>query len=173
MKKFLLPALFVTVFCALSFAARNFVENTDYFVDFKQNSENMAAVLHINFISMQPEPSEAESILKSHLKTYGAQLEKERLEQKKAKPKAKTGKDEDEKYKNIIGSVWYAENGDPENMVKVKYKEDLSAYVWLGKTKKIVAFPSYIAFLKQEKESKKEKDKVDAAAAKQAEETVL
>jgi hypothetical protein len=41
---------------------------------------------------------------------------------------------------------------DPENPIKIKFTEDLAAYVWLGKTKSIVPFPDYINFLKKQKD---------------------
>ena len=151
-------------------------------MDFKQNDDTMLAVLHINFIEAQPAPEEAEPLLMSQIKKHSKIIEEYRAEINKAakknakeKPKTKAAaaakdalsKEEDEKvYKNLIGSVWYPENGDPEQMAKVKFKEDVSAYVWLEKTKRIVSFPNYIAFLKKERDDKKEKEKAEALAAK-------
>lgn len=182
MKKTLFAFLLTAYLASAVFGARTFIEGTDYFVDFKQNDDTMLAVLHINFIEAQPAPEEAEPLLMSQIKKHSKIIEEYRAEinkaaKKKAKEKPKTkaaaaakdalSKEEDEKvYKNLIGSVWYPENGDPEQMVKVKFKEDVSAYVWLEKTKRIVSFPNYIAFLKKERDDKKEKEKAEALAAK-------
>ena len=66
----------------------------------------------------------------------------------------------------IIGSVWVVQE-NLELPVKIKFNDSLSAYVYLGKTKKIVQFPEYIAFLKKERDDKKAKDKLKAAKQKQ------
>ena len=185
MKKILFVLMLAGVFAASVFASRNFTEGTDFFVDFKQNDDHMLAVLHINFIDAQPTPQEAEAVLMDQMKIYAKIIEEYQAESKKeaeeikAKEKPKTkaaatakealskeNEEEEIKYKNLIGSVWYPENGDPEKMIKVRFKEDLSAYVWLEKTKRIVAFPNYIAFLKKERDDKKEKEKAEALAAK-------
>lgn len=188
MKKSLFAFMFAVYFVSAAYGARAFIEGTDYFVDFKQNDDHMLAVLHVNFIDAQPSAEEAEPVLMSQMKIHAKIIEEYKAESKKAaaaeakakaKEKAKTkaaaaaknalvkeDEEEEELYKNLIGSVWYQENGDPEKMVKVKFKEDVSAYVWLEKTKRIVSFPNYIAFLKKERDDKKEKDKAEALAAK-------
>ncbi|MDR2425764.1 MAG: hypothetical protein LBD46_01035 [Endomicrobium sp.] len=190
MKKFFL-VLFFTLYCVVfCSAAREFIEGTDYFVEYKQNKENMAAVLHISFISFMPAAEEAESVLKDQLQLYGKilktemeNMQKEKFEKEQSqKDKIETAKekgikdikamledaqDEEEKFKNIIGSVWYPVDGDPENMQKVSYSENSSAFVWLQKTHTIVAFPDYIKFLKKEKEEKKQKEREKAKFLKQ------
>ncbi|MDR1196484.1 MAG: hypothetical protein LBL00_08430 [Endomicrobium sp.] len=195
MKKIFL-ALFFTASCAgFCSAAREFVEGTDYFAEYKQNEENMAAVLRINFTNLTPDPEEAESILKDQLTVFGQILETEKevlkkekeeaAKEQEKKEKTKKGKtkkskekdvkeidplleeEEEEKFKNIIGSVWYGVDDNPENMAKVQYSENSSAFVWLGKTQKIVPFPEYIKFLKKEKEQKKQKEKEKALLLKQ------
>lgn len=206
MKKFLLSFVFIFLLAGFSAAARAFVEGTDYFADFKQNEDNMAAVLHINFISLMPAPAEAESILKDQLKLYASIIEAEKETAKKEKEeeekelakKDKTKKDKskdkkkekpktieeiknpeelkaffaeedakEEKFKNIIGSVWYTADGDPETAEKIQYSDNSSAFVFIGKTKKIVPFPDYIRILKKEKEDRKQKEKERAQLIKQ------
>ncbi|MCL2143932.1 MAG: hypothetical protein FWH43_00330 [Endomicrobia bacterium] len=65
----------------------------------------------------------------------------------------------EEKYKNIIGSVWFSPDETAENAEKIKYGDNSSAFVWIEKTKKIVPFPDYIKFLKKEKDERKQKEK--------------
>lgn len=192
MKKFLF-APFLAVFCAgWVFAARNFIEGTDYFADFKNNDEGRAAVLHINFTDLMPAPEEAQAIIKDQLKIYAKVIEAEARAEKKEKQETEknAGKDKkkikskikhkkmedikdpeelkaffqqedakEEKFKNIIGSVWYGSEDDPENRQKIQYAENSSAFVFIGKTKKIVPFPDYIKFLKKEKDDRKQKEK--------------
>jgi hypothetical protein len=194
MKKILSVLLFVALFAGSAFALREFVEGTDYYTDFKQNEENMAAVLHIKFISLMPAPEEAESILKDQLKVYGniieaeteaavkEQEEAEKEKTKKDKPKkSKEEKltkeeqqikellepEEEKKFKNIIGSVWFASEENPEIMEKVQYGENSSAFVRLGKTQQIVSFPDYIKFLKKERDEKRQKDRERARLLKE------
>jgi hypothetical protein len=194
MKKIILAACIAFICASLSFSARVFVEGTDYFTEFTQNDETKAAVLRINFISLMPAPAEAEVIIKDQLKIYGKiiddekeEAKKEELKQNKEKKKepAKNKKkdkskdsvtalkelleeeEEEERFKNIIASAWYAADGIPENMEKIKFSENSSAFVRLGKTKRTVAFPEYIRFLKKEKEDKKQKEKEKALALKQ------
>jgi hypothetical protein len=100
----------------------------------------MLAVLHVNFISVIPEPKEAEEIVKHQLEIYGNMLAAN-----KKTPKCK----------NIIGSAWHINKANPVNLVKIKFQKNLAAYVWLGKTRKIVTFPGYISFLKKEKKQQK------------------
>jgi hypothetical protein len=197
MKKFILSLFLVAAFAAISFCARQFLEGTDYETSFTHNEDNdKAAVLHINFISLMPEPAEAEDVLKDQLKVYAQILETEKENKKeelaalektaakdkrknKAKPKekenpksAKDIKDPDElkaffeaedaqeeKFKNIIGSVWFSADGIPENAEKIKYDDNSSAFVWIAKIKKIVPFPDYIKFLKKEKDARKQTEK--------------
>jgi hypothetical protein len=109
----------------------------------------MPAVLHVNFIRLIPEPKEAEEIVKQQLKIYG-NIEKN-------------------KCKNIIGSAWHINEGNPANPVKIKFQKDLAAYVWLGKTRKIAAFPDYISFLKKEKSDRKLKYKESKKRLQEAE----
>lgn len=185
MRNILFSFLFMLFFVSTAFCARNFIEGVDYFVDFQEKDETMAAVLHINFVDLQPTPEEAEKLLKDQLKKYSkdiqkkqAQIRKEKEKQKKSKPKTKAAatakeaiqKDEEEeiKYKNIIGSVWHHSDEVPkdpdntENLVKVKFQEDSSAFVWLEKTNRIVTFPNYIAFLKKERDDKRDKERAKA-----------
>ena len=140
-----------------------------------------------------PTPEEAEPILKDHLNSYAktiqeAEKEKEKellknsakkkTSKKSKKPEEITDPEElrayfaqedenEKKYKNIIGSVWYNIDGEPKNMLKVQYSENSSAFVYLGKTRKTVHFPEYIKFLKKESELKKDKEKERARQIKQ------
>jgi hypothetical protein len=139
MKKIFLTVSFILIFVAYIFCFGDFAEKTDYFVEFQEKSPGILAVLHVNFISGIPEPKEAEEIVKQQLKIYG---------------NIGTNK-KTTKYKNIIGSAWYINKATPANLVKIKFQKDLAAYVWLGKTRKVVAFPDYISFLKKEKKQQK------------------
>ncbi|MCA6084966.1 hypothetical protein [Candidatus Endomicrobiellum agilis] len=149
MKKYFSTAAFTLIFAANVFCFGDFVEKTDYFVEFQEKLPKMAAVLHVNFTRDIPEPKEAEEIVKQQLKAYGNTI---------AANKKST------KYKNIIGSAWYVNKTYSANPVKIKFQKDIGAYVWLGKTKRIVTFPDYMSFLKRERNNKKIKDK---AAKKQ------
>ena len=226
MKKTILALLAVLSISAVALCARQFIEGTDYQADFKENTGDMPAVLHINFTNITPTPDEAEKLIKDQLKIYAKIIENEADAKKKieaqnapvsksktAAPakknppqdKTKDESDDNQTYKNIIGSVWYnvapqqtqteeetpaaqaetpvaaiqpsvpvvslssgvAVSTGTDSAVKVKFKDDLSAYVYLGKTKRIVPFPEYVNFLKKERDAKKAKDKADAAAAAQ------
>jgi hypothetical protein len=144
MKKFFFTLFFTLIFTADIFCFGDFVEKIDYFVEFQEKLPGMPAVLHVNFISVIPEPKEAEEIVKQQLEIYGNM------------PAANK---KTPKCKNIIGSVWHINKADSANPVKIKFQKDLAAYVWLGKTRKIVAFPDYISFLKKERNNKKLKYK--------------
>jgi hypothetical protein len=144
MKKYFFATTLTLIFSANVFCSRDFVEKTDYFVEFQEKSPKMAAVLHVNFTSDIPEPKEAEEIVKQQLKAHGNML----AANKKVA-----------KYKNIIGSAWYVNKTYSANPVKIKFQKDLGAYVWLGKTKRIVTFPDYMSFLKRERNNKKIRDK--------------
>jgi hypothetical protein len=144
MKKFFFTAPFILIFTANIFCFGDFVEKIDYFVKFQKKSPDMSAVLHVNFLSVIPESKKAEEIVKQQLEIYGNMFAAN-----KKTPKCK----------NIIGSAWHINKEDPANPVKIKFQKDLAAYVWLGKTREVVAFPDYIAFLKKEKNSKKFKYK--------------
>jgi hypothetical protein len=134
MKRYYFAMMFVLVFFTNTFCFRNFIEKIDYFVEFHEKSPGMASVLHVNFIII-PESKDAESIVKQQLRIYGNATTVNGI-----------------KHKNIIGSAWYATN--KKNLTKIKFQEDLAAYVWLGKTKTIVTFHNYMAFLKKEKINK-------------------
>jgi hypothetical protein len=151
MKKKIFALVLTLTFSTNVFCFRNFVEKIDYFVEFQEKSPEMAAVLHVNFTRVMPEPEEAEEIVKQQLKIYGNKL----ILQKKAIVKTK----KETKYKNIIGSAWYI-NEDTAIPIKIKFQKDCAAYVWLGKIKKTVTFPSYISFLKKEIERNKHTDKI-------------
>jgi hypothetical protein len=139
------------IFSSNAFCFKNFIENTDYFVEFSEKSPEMAAVVHINFISDMPEAENAEKIVKQQLKKYGNML----VANKRVIITVK----KEIKYKNIIGSAWYVNGADPANPTKIKFQKDLGAYVWLGKTGAIVPFPNYMSFLKKQKENKNLKNK--------------
>ncbi|MCL2485083.1 MAG: hypothetical protein FWF00_07185 [Endomicrobia bacterium] len=171
MKKILLTIILALVFTQAALSFRNFAEGTDYIIDFQQKEDTMADVLHIKFPDITPTPKEAETVIKDQLKIYGAFIENEKIEQQKAEaneqPADKKPEEEaqdEEKFKNIIGSVWIFDPSNPENMIKIKFKDDLSSFVYIGKTKRIVPFPDYITFLKKERDDKKEKDKAAVAA---------
>jgi hypothetical protein len=136
MKKKFFTISFILIFTADIFCFGDFVEKIDYFVKFHKKTPDMSAVLHVNFLSVIPEPKEAEEIVKQQLEMYGNML---------------AANKETPKCKNIIGSAWCINKEDPSNPVKIKFQKDLAAYVWLGKTRKVVAFPDYISFLKKEK----------------------
>ncbi|MDR1942136.1 MAG: hypothetical protein LBQ47_07395 [Endomicrobium sp.] len=189
MKRLFFAAVCLLFLYSYSFCAREFLETRDYFVDFSQNDESMAAVLRINFINIEPTPEEAEHLLKDQLQIYGKIIDDEEAAKKKeeneAKAKDKTAaktkpalkdlpqtpeEEEEEKFKNIIGSVWFSPDGNPENLTKIKYNDYLASFVRIGKTKKIVPFPDYITFLKKERDDKKAKEKAksqEEALAKQ------
>ena len=185
MKKLILTVFCVLFFSGAVFAARTFIENTDFSVNFTQKEYGEPSVLHINFTTMEPTAQEAESLLKDQLNIYGKIIEDERIAKKKEEDEAKAKEnnekndikavqnpdaaenlqeEEEEKFKNIIGSVWVLKDG--ENPVKIKFNDYLASYVYIGKTKKIVQFPDYITFLKKERDDKKAKDKLKAAAVK-------
>jgi hypothetical protein len=153
MKKFIIILILMFSFATVAFCLRTFIEGTDYIVDFQEKSPEMTATLHINFIGIIPEPAEAEKIVKTQLKIFGNKL----IAGNKVTHLIK----KEMRYKNIIGSAWYANNSDPANPIKVKFQEDLAAYVWLGKTKTIVTFPDYMAFLKKEQKNFKKKQLLD------------
>ncbi|MDR2396162.1 MAG: hypothetical protein LBD57_06140 [Endomicrobium sp.] len=142
MKKyfFIVSVLFFFIFWdVISYA--NLVENIDYSVDFQEKTPNMAAILHINFISVFPDAYQAEEIVKQQLKKYGVLI----IQSGHLISTVKKEK----RYKNIIGSAWYINELDPTNPTKIKFQKDLGAYVWIGKTKTIVTFPKYMIFLKK------------------------
>jgi hypothetical protein len=120
-----------------AFCFRNFKENSDYLLEFNEKPHKMASVLHIKFITIIPEPLEAAEIVKQYLEIYGNKLAGEKSSE----------------HKNIIGSVWYMDEKSKE-FVKIKFQKDLGAYVWIGKTKKIVTFPNYMAFLKKARKNR-------------------
>jgi hypothetical protein len=133
---FLISFIFLDI---ISYA--NLVENIDYSVDFQEKTPDMAAILHINFISVFPDAYQAEEIVNQQLKKYGNLI----TQNGHLISTVKTEK----RYKNIIGSAWYINELDPSNPIKIKFQKDLGAYVWIGKTKTIVPFPKYMAFLKK------------------------
>jgi hypothetical protein len=148
MKRFFIALVFIFSFTVTVFCLRDFIEERDYTVDFQEKSPEMVAVLHVNFIGIVPEPEEAEKIVKKQLKIYGNKLV--------AAKHVVYREDKRTRYKNIIGSAWIENIPDPENPIKIKFNKDVAAYVWLGKTKTIVPFPDYMAFLKkQQKEFRK------------------
>jgi hypothetical protein len=150
MKKLFIVLICISFFTVTAFCLRDFIENCDYTVTFQEKSPEMAAVLHVNFIGIAPEPEEAEKIVKEQLKIHGRKL---------VAVKVYT-KDERTRYKNIIGSAWIENIVDPENPIKIKFNKDLAAYVWLGKTKTIVPFPDYIAFLKRQQKEFRKKERL-------------
>jgi hypothetical protein len=183
MKNIIFAVLLTLFFASAVFAARIFIEGADYFVDFVQNEDARAAVLHINFTEIEPTPQEAESLLKDQLKIYGKIIEDERISRNKEEDEAKTKNkakiktvqissaaadvQEEEKFKNIVGSVWFIK--DLENPVKIKFDDYIASYVYIGKTKKIVQFPDYITFLKKERDAQKARDRLKAAVEKSTE----
>jgi hypothetical protein len=184
MKKLTIAVFTVLFFSGAAFAAREFIEGTDFFVDFTQKEYGMASVLRINFSDVEPTPQEAEFLLKDQLTIYGKILEDERIAQEKEETgetkkssKAKTvqtpaaaeviAEEEEVRFKNIVGSVWHFAKGSRETAVKIKFNDHLASYVYIGKTKKIAPFPDYLAFLKKERDDKKVKEKLKAAAEKQ------
>ncbi|GHT43352.1 hypothetical protein AGMMS49921_11130 [Endomicrobiia bacterium] len=143
MKKCFPLIAFILIFSANAFCLRNFLERKDYFVKFEEKSPGMAAVLHVNFISVIPNSKEAEEIVKQQLRKYGNMLIANNRTSATVKKKIK--------YKNIIGSAWYVNGSNPISLTKtkIKFQNDFGAYVWIGKTKNIVTFPNYMSFLKK------------------------
>jgi hypothetical protein len=133
-KQWILIATLSLVFAVNGFCSGDLTEKIDYFVEFRDKAPGMAAVLHVNFINFMPESKTAEDIVKQQLKIYGNRLKSP--------------------GKNIIGSGWYINESDPANPVKIKFQKDLGAYVWIGRIKNIVTFPSYINFLKKSRNRK-------------------
>jgi hypothetical protein len=146
MKKFFIALTFISLFIASAFCFRDFIEGVDYIVEFQEKSYEMAAVLHVNFIGVVPKPEDVEKIVKQQLKIYSNKL-------LASKQVVHIGNKET-RYKNIIGSAWNITN--PASPIKIKFKEDLSAYVWRGRTKDIVSFPDYMTSLKNNKRIKKQ-----------------
>ncbi|AKL98208.1 hypothetical protein [Endomicrobium proavitum] len=142
MKKIFISLSLLLILSCTAFAADKFTEGSDYSVDFNVNTTSKPAVLHINFTAVVPDSSEAEDVLKTQLSAYGKK-----------------------QNKNIIGSVWYPES---DVKSKVKFKEGVSSLVWISKTKKIVPFPEYVAFLKRERISKRDKSLAKIREAREA-----
>jgi hypothetical protein len=109
----------------------------------------MAAVLHVNFANVLPKPKEAEEIVKQQLRIHGSAIVALRNNKPLTTVKGEI------KHKNIIGSAWHYTSSTRHNPMKIKFQKDMASYVWLGKTGKIVTFPSYIQFLKNEKSNRK------------------
>ncbi|GHT61045.1 hypothetical protein AGMMS49531_07600 [Endomicrobiia bacterium] len=143
MKKYFLLIALILIFSANAFCLRNLLEQKDYFIKFEEKSPGMAAVLHVNFVSVIPNSKEAEGIVKQQLRKYGNMLIANNRISATVKKKIK--------YKNIIGSAWYVNGANPANLTKIKFRNDFGAYVWIGKTKNIVTFPNYMSFLKKSK----------------------
>ena len=158
MKKFFIILMFTFSFTTSVFCTRDFIEGIDYTVDFHEKSPEMAATLHVNFVGVIPEPSKAEKIVKQKLGIYGNKLI--------ASNKVIRTEKKETRYKNIIGSAWKTNITDPTNPIKIKFTEDLAAYVWLGKTKSIVPFPDYIVFLKKEQKDFKKKQQLNKSKEK-------
>jgi hypothetical protein len=140
-KHFFLSLFLVFLIFPINISYANLVENIDYFVDFQEKTPNMAAILHVNFISIPPDIFQAEEIVKEQLKKYGSLI----IKSNKLISTVKAEK----RYKNIVGSAWYINELDLANPTKIKFQKDLGAYVWIGKTKTIVPFPKYMTFLKK------------------------
>ncbi|MDR3306117.1 MAG: hypothetical protein LBS61_00320 [Endomicrobium sp.] len=153
MKKLFITLMFIFSFTIAAFGVRDFIEGTDYTVDFHEKSPEMAATLRVNFTEVVPEPAEAEKIVKQNLKLYGDKLI--------ASNKVIRAEKKETLYKNIIGSAWRANVTDPANPIKIKFNENLAAYVWLGKMKTIVPFPDYMAFLKKERKNFKKEQRLN------------
>ncbi|MDR1926299.1 MAG: hypothetical protein LBQ13_01240 [Endomicrobium sp.] len=153
MKKysFTIPIILIIIISTNAFCLRNYVERIDYFIEFHEKSPEMAAVLRINFINFIPESKEAEEVVKYQLERYGNMLV--------TNNKMSATVENENKYKNIIGSAWYINDENPTNHIKIKFQNDLAAYVWIGKTRTVIPFPKYMSFLKKEKKNRKFKDK--------------
>ena len=121
MKKFILSLFLISLLAAVSFAARQFIEGTDYFAEFNPNEDNdKAAVLHINFIAVMPAPHEAEAIIKDQLKVYGKIIEAEKENQKKELAKL------DEK--NEKGKKKDKPKEKPKSAQDIKNPDELKAF---------------------------------------------
>jgi len=144
MKKLLFIIAAVAFFALQAFAAGKFIEGTDYTVNFNPNLDDMPAVLHINFKAIAPDPSEAEFLLRSELKLYAPKV-----------------------AKNIIGSVWFPASGANSELVKVQFKDNVSALVWYRASGTVIYFPQYINSLKNAKLKKRDKALAEARIAAQ------
>jgi hypothetical protein len=130
MKKIILIAI-----CLLSFAGSSFgelYEGIDYNVSYRQTPRGYADVLHVNFMSIMPNPAVAVEILQKQLAVYGSRS----------------------KGKNIIGSAWHTISGDQRDLRKMKFTETLGAYVWMGGSKRVVTFTNYLYLLKRANRNK-------------------
>jgi hypothetical protein len=124
----------------ISFLSNVFCYDKLYYdVSFKEQTQDMLAVLHVNFFDMVP-CYYAEKVLKEELKKYGNLLI--------AKNKTYFNTENGIRYKNIIGSVYVVID---KKKKKIIFEKNNGSYVWIGKTKSILTFNDYIMFLKKQK----------------------
>ena len=145
MKRIIFVIFAVALLVAQASAQYKFEKGTDYIVDFKTNGTDIPSVLHIKFLVVAPDPGEAEFLLRNQLKEYSTKVQK-----------------------NIIGSVWHPKSAGNSELVKVSFKEGVSALVWYRPSGTAIYFPQYINSLKNAK--LKKRDKALAEARKAAEE---
>ncbi|MDR2860539.1 MAG: hypothetical protein LBV66_01740 [Elusimicrobiota bacterium] len=139
MKKVFLTAVFIFCFSAVTFG--ELFEGLDYNVEYIAKPANMADVLHVNFISLMPSPSAAADIVKQQLQVYG----------------------EKQSRKNIVGTAWHTITGDEKDLQKIKFSQDLGAYVWMGRSKRVVSFTNYLYILKRERDNQRKAQRTKAA----------
>jgi hypothetical protein len=147
MQKYFFTIIPVMIISSNTFCFVNHTKQDEYCIEFHEKSHEMAATLHINFTNLLPEPKEAEKIVKYQLERFGNML----ITNNKISSTARN----EYKNKNIIGSAWYISNKNFIKPIKIKFQDNLSAYVWIGKTRRIVPFHDYVSFLKKQKQNKK------------------
>jgi hypothetical protein len=110
-----------------------------YDISFKEKTQDMLAVLHVNFFDVVSYYY-AEKILKEELKKYGNLL----ISTNKVCFNTENGL----RHKNIIGSAYIIID---KKITKIMFEKNNGSYVWIGKTKSILTFNDYIMFLKKQK----------------------
>ncbi|MDR2772314.1 MAG: hypothetical protein LBB93_02490 [Elusimicrobiota bacterium] len=123
--------VFVLMF-AVTAAFAELIEGVDYYVEYKKTPPTHADVLHVNFISLMPNPSASADVVRRQLLIYGP----------------RSG------HKNVIGSAWHTVTGDSKDLRKMNFSNNLGAYVWIGSSGRIVPFNQYITILKNVRRNK-------------------
>jgi hypothetical protein len=129
MKKMILAA--ILALSCFTIASAELFEGVDYYIDYKQKPSGYADTLHVNFVSLMPSPSAAAEVLRRQLAVYGGKHKK-----------------------NIVGTAWHTVTGSDQDLKKIKFADDLGAYVWMSGSKKVVPFPTYVQTLKRRGKSR-------------------
>jgi hypothetical protein len=122
-KKLILSIAILASFTVLSYA--DLTEGLDYTVDYQHRAPSMADTLHINFITIMPNGETVIEIMQKQLRAYG--------------PRAN---------KNLIATAYHTITGNTSDLQKIKFPDGSGAYVWLGRSKRIVKFPEYVTIMK-------------------------